>query len=95
MTSPWTIRGSLAALCELGSLAAFSVLFGNARRSMLIREKNSELPLVCFVFLAALKPRMQMIYKQSFSMKQYAAWLALNHQVFKAGSSAAHCRLQC
>eukprot|EP00439_Symbiodinium_sp_Y106_P080956 s470_g19.t2 len=29
-------------------------------------------------------PWMQMIYKQSFSLKQYAAWLALNHKVFQA-----------
>ena len=28
-------------------------------------------------------PWMQMIYKQVFSLKQYAAWLALNHAVFK------------
>eukprot|EP00931_Biecheleriopsis_adriatica_P107991 TRINITY_DN82323_c0_g1_i1.p1 TRINITY_DN82323_c0_g1~~TRINITY_DN82323_c0_g1_i1.p1 ORF type:complete len:484 (-),score=113.40 TRINITY_DN82323_c0_g1_i1:53-1504(-) len=29
-------------------------------------------------------PWMQMIYDRSFSIKQYAAWLARNHQVFKA-----------
>jgi len=29
-------------------------------------------------------PWMQMIYKQCFSLKQYAAWLALNHKVFEA-----------
>lgn len=29
-------------------------------------------------------PWMQMIYKQVFSLKQYATWLALNHAIFKA-----------
>jgi hypothetical protein len=29
-------------------------------------------------------PWMQMIYKQVFSLKQYATWLALNHAIFGA-----------
>lgn len=29
-------------------------------------------------------PWMQMIYKQCFTVKQYATWLALNHAVFQA-----------